>query len=381
MYMKKSPSFGMLHLVALGCVLSASVSAMVSSYPKLALWKTGSLLLVFLYGATGARLASLGRETRFMAGVLLGCELLVLVTAASYFVGHAQFFGNPNSLGVVTGVVTTPVLLWGLIMSEGTRAYTRRLIAVLLSLLLLLSSYSRAGIGAGVAASFLLCFTFRRYRLLMKGAGLGLLAALLIAATVPLPDSNDVHTDTLVDVFLYKGKTEEGVFGSRQSPWQQTSEVIQLHPWFGAGFGTSVTAVEGPQSDFAVKSSSGSAREHGNSYMAILEWVGLLGVLPFAMLVLVVGANAYRGIVYMRSTSDFRSPLAPITAVLVAGLLHAIFEDWMFACGYYMCVFFWALVFIQADLLPAAETAHAVAMNSYPSTSLDRRYGSLAPGR
>jgi len=28
------------------------------------------------------------------------------------------------------------------------------------------------------------------------------------------------------------------------------------------------------------------------------------------------------------------------------------FEDWMFAVGYYLCVFFWAIAFIMMDVLP-----------------------------
>jgi hypothetical protein len=45
------------------------------------------------------------------------------------------------------------------------------------------------------------------------------------------------------------------------------------------------------------------------------------------------------------------SPLVPIVAVMVAGLIHAAFEDWLFAIGYYLCVVFWGLAFILVDLL------------------------------
>ena len=39
--------------------------------------------------------------------------------------------------------------------------------------------------------------------------------------------------------------------------------------------------------------------------------------------------------------------------VLLAGLVHAGFEDWLFAVGYYVSVYFWIFAFILADLLPA----------------------------
>ena len=35
--------------------------------------------------------------------------------------------------------------------------------------------------------------------------------------------------------------------------------------------------------------------------------------------------------------------------VMVAGLLHAGFEDWLFAPGYYLCVFFWSMAFVFVD--------------------------------
>jgi len=40
--------------------------------------------------------------------------------------------------------------------------------------------------------------------------------------------------------------------------------------------------------------------------------------------------------------------------VLVAGLVHAVFEDWLFAVGYHLCVFFWTMAFLLRDLLPGA---------------------------
>jgi hypothetical protein len=33
--------------------------------------------------------------------------------------------------------------------------------------------------------------------------------------------------------------------------------------------------------------------------------------------------------------------------------VHAAFEDWLFAVGYPLCVFFWALAFVLVDVLPA----------------------------
>jgi len=384
-YVRGTHWFGTIHLLALFCAIAALVSAIVSTYPRLALLKTGSLFLVFLYGATGARLGVIGREVKFITGLLLGCEFLVYLSAFLYFVLHEPFYGNPNSLGVVTGIVTTPVLLWGVIVSEGSSSHPRRLIALLLSILLVLSSYSRAGIGAAVLSCALLCLATKRYHLLLKGGAAALAAAILVAATVPLPDNHNVHTDTLVDIFLYKGKTDVGVFGSRQSPWKQTSAVIRSHPWFGSGFGTSVTSIEGWHEDYAFQSMYGSLREHGNSYLEIVEWVGLLGVVPFSFLIIAIAVNTVRALAFLFRSGDPISPLVPITVIVVAGVCHAAFEDWLFAPGYYMSVFFWALVFVQSDLLALAEPRFVLSpvrnVIAYPPCPLPDGYSALPAGR
>src|SRR5579862_8264952 len=49
--------FGLFHVMAGFAVLTALLSATVSRYPNVALLKVASLFLLFLYGATGARVA------------------------------------------------------------------------------------------------------------------------------------------------------------------------------------------------------------------------------------------------------------------------------------------------------------------------------------
>ena len=161
-------------------------------------------------------------------------------------------------------------------------------------------------------------------------------------------------------MFLYKGKPEQGLMGSRRGPWDQTWAVIQDHPWFGSGFGTSLTTNDWSQlvparSHF----DSRVNREHGNSYLAITEWVGLLGVVPFYLLILLVAVNICRVLSWLRQTGNAFSPVVPAAAILIAGLIHAVFEDWLFAVGYYICVFFWPVAFILIDLLRGRDVVYA----------------------
>jgi O-antigen ligase len=348
--------FTTFHLTALFCVIAGLLSAAVSAYPGLAFLKALSLLLLFLYGSAGARVAVLGREASFFSKLLLGCELLVYVTAMSYFIFHAEIFGNPNSLGAVMGVAVAPILLWGILVSERPSTHWRRIFAFALALLLLFSSYARAGIAGAVVSCILLCVALRRYRLLFKGTAIALGLAAFVAAVVPF---HQQPADSLTSVFVYKGRREDGILASRQPIWDETVSTIQQHPWLGSGFGTSPTSNEVVRQSGSFESLREATREHGNSYLAITEWVGLLGDIPFFGLVVLIAVNIGRALVQMRRTGNVLSPTIPLAGVLAAGLVHAAFEDWLFAAGYYLCVFFWTLAFIMVDVLPAPPAALA----------------------
>lgn len=350
--------FGLFHLVALFCVVAALVSAAVSAYPTLALLKATSLLLLFLYGSCGARLAVMDREARFFSALLLGCELLVYIAAIAYFVLKLEIFGNPNSLGAVMGVAAAPILLWGIFVSSQTLTRQRRTFAFTLALLLLFSSYARAGIAAGAVSCILLCVALRQYGLLLRGLVVALLLAAFVMAALPLHQQS---SDSLTSVFLYKGRREGGLLASRRPAWDETVSAMQEHPWFGTGFGTSPTSIEVVQQSGSFESLRAATREHGNSYLAITEWVGLLGDVPFLALLLLIASNVARTGMQMRRTGNAFSYAIPLAGVLAAGLVDAAFEDWLFAPGYYLCVFFWALAFVMVDILPATAPSAAPA--------------------
>jgi O-antigen ligase len=252
------------------------------------------------------------------------------------------------------GVAAAPILMWGILVSERPATRWRRTFAFALSLLLLFSSYARAGIVAAGVSCILMCVALRRYGLLFKGLGVAFLLAAFVAAMVPLHQQS---TESLASAFLYKGHREDGILASRRPIWDETVSTIQEHPWAGSGFGTSPTTSEVvPQSEH-FESLRDVSREHGNSYLAITEWVGLAGDIPFFALVILIAVNVGRALRQMRRTGNVFSPAIPLAGVLAAGLVHAAFEDWLFAVGYYLCVFFWSLAFIMVDVLAAPSAA------------------------
>jgi O-antigen ligase len=350
--------FTAIDLVALLCVTAAVVSSVVSSRVEISLLKSASLLLIYLYGATGAKVAVIGREGKFFPGLLIACEAISYLTAFAYAILHFELFGNPNSLGAVMGVVVVPVLLWGVLSSTDRHVRFRRTVALCLAAYLLYFSVSRAGILACTVAVTVMCVALRRQHLLIKGAAVLMFLVAIVA--VVQPGRFDTIVSSFTEDLIYKGKPEMGILGSRKSPWQETLDVIKRDKnyLFGVGFGTGSE----PQvvAGGLFRTAGGSVREHGNSYLALLEYVGLLGVVPFAVLLLMVLRQIYLGCSLMWRTRDPGHYIVPLVLVCIAGLVHAFFEDWLFAVGFYLTVFFWTAVFVLAELQSKTVPAPAI---------------------
>ena len=342
--------FGLFHVVALFAVLAAVVSAAVSHYKGVSLLKALSLFSLLVYAGTGARLAVAGRENRFFHGLLTGCEIFVGAIATAYLAG-TEAMGNPNSLGAVMGVVGAPILLWGSVVSEERFVRRRRLVMFAVCLCLVFASHARAGMAAAFVSCGLLCLALRRYKLLMQGVAM--IVILGSATAIVQPDLFSKTVSLLTHTVIFKGNDPSvGVLASRQSPWQQAADSIDQNFWFGTGFGTSYNGQDATESLGKFSTYSAASTEHGSSYLAIITWVGCMGVLPFVLLVAMLLRHVGQTVRWMLKTGDPFHPAIPLAMVILAGLLHASFEDWLFAPGYYISVFFWCMAFVFVDQMP-----------------------------
>ena len=352
--------FHSFHLLAAFCVAAAFVSASVSTYPKTAVLKAVSLLLLFLYAGTGGRLAIHGREWHFFRGLLLACEIVSWLAALAYFPFDPEPWGNPNSLGLVMGVGIAPLLFWGTLIAESRLLRWRRAAALYVSIMLLFLTVARASILGGLSAIAIGCIVLRRQKILLQAGMVALCGLTIVGLIAParlsgLPETASSH-------FVYKGRPDTGLLGSRRSPWQLTLDVIGQHPWLGSGFGTSPSGQE-LNGEGMFSSNTDTSREHGSSYLAIVEWEGLIGVVPFAALLLTLLWKAGQVLAWMSRTRCANHPAVPIVMLIVGTFIHAAFEDWLFAPGYYFTVFFWTLAFALFDIAPPrASTARAIPM-------------------
>jgi hypothetical protein len=343
--------FGAFHAFALFALLAAMVSAAESLYKAQSSMKVVSLFLLFLYAGTGMRVSIQGRENRFLAGLVTGCEIFVGVIAAFYLSGM-EILGNPNSLGAAMGVAAAPILLWGALLKQGTFSRRRRSIFFGIAMCLTFFSEARAAMLASVVSCGLLCLVLRKFRLLTFGMGIIAIFGASMAILKPEAFSDIVSVST--STVLYKGKDpSDGIMASRQSPWRDTVNSIQKNWWFGTGFGTSDNGdVESGQRGRFV-STTAISKEHGSSYLAILSWVGVAGVLPFMFLLISVFRKITQTMIWILRTGEVAHPVIPLAVMALAGLIHAAFEDWLFAPGYYLCVFFWCMVFAMVDQFPS----------------------------
>jgi O-antigen ligase len=371
--------YGSLHLLAFFCICAAFVSATVSPYIQMASLKALSLLLLFTYCASGARLAVLGREGRFFHGLLWACEVAVYITAVCYLGLGSSIWGNPNSLGAAMSIGLFPVLLWGWLTSEGLSLKFRRLVALLLCTYMIHFSMARAAMVAMVVVTLVFCLCLHQYKLLAKVVALVLFFTAI--GGMLAPENLNQQLGDLTDAVLYKGHKDEGVMGSRRTPWEKSIASIKEHPLFGTGYGTSPTG-EDPGLGFGrFASSAETVREHGSSYMTIVEWVGLLGVLPFAAILGVTASNVWKVCSWMNRTHDPRHYSIPVAMVVLSGLVHANFEDWLFAVGSYPCVYFWVFAFLLADLLPVVVTVPVAGIASRFSRPVPAGFGAAVHNR
>ena len=319
-------------------------------------------------GLTALTLASAGMAWARMSGPrhlfspLIGHALVALAVVVLGLPSDKAFDIPTEGMALYQGAVTGSNLL-GIIQAMAIpflawRLYVDRrnwplacLIALLLALTTILCVLSGSR-GAMIALllsllGFTLAFgVFRFVLILAVGATVSL--AVLVAS----PSVNDA-----VRRIIYKAReTDQSLFYTRESTWEESWTMAKRGGAVGAGFGVSI----GSETVDVGLTAVGYGREKGNSQLAVLEEIGIVGLIIYGAMLLALFIPLVRT---MARTWDGGRRIACGLALgaLLGILSQSVFEAWFVAPGAPESSFFWTLSGLALGLVEGSRQRTAAA--------------------
>jgi len=265
----------------------------------------------------------------------MGCVLNLMGLWRPEAGNFSGMFGNANSLGSFMALVAPILMLKTYQALDQGRAV--RIVHALFSMsfgVFLVLSRCRGGMVATVVAcGWWLVFSYRRlFGLLVGGVAA---SALVLALYFPH------YLESLDEVYVKKGSTY--VTQSRENLMLDSWEAAKESPIIGVGFGVARGFSEAWEFEFETGSAS---REKVNSYLALIEEVGIVGsMFIVAPLLWVLVESARRLLLLAKScpSSDEFLTTLTLSACFVGGLVNAFFEAWLTAAGFFSTVIFWLI--------------------------------------
>ena len=346
-----------------------------------------SFALTLAIAASLALTASADRALfeRLLASVLAGSVVVALLGLAVLLVSRddalqratatipTRYRGigeNPNTAAMLFAV-TLPLALWVVLDRRGHLRALGAACALLLAGSIVASGSRGAFVTATAAATVLLATTFRRRQAAYAFAALAAAVALAFAAAeVPSPDpsatepagpacvrckeaANDAdRVFRLEDEIGAPDSADAGerrtLFAStgRVDAWEAALDHASERAVAGYGFGTEERVFVDRHYAFFGGSSE-------NSYLGVLLQLGVAGLVLLALL---LGTLVWRCTVGLRRLGGAdRSSAAAATAVLVAGLLLAGVQSYLYAVGNDATLAVWTCGFLAAGFADAAR--------------------------
>ncbi len=226
--------------------------------------------------------------------------------------------GNANALGASL-MLTSPWLIYELrrCWKPGwRRTYLLGLTGALI--LIMLATHSRAALGALVVITFFAVRGIKMRRQIVLAYSLVLMVVLTYGFR---PQTFDFLAQS------YVTKRADTIFASRGQQMEDSWEAAKQGGVLGAGFGVSI----GESRYWSLKTISRLAREKGNSFLAIVEETGVIGlVLYCAMLCCLLYAIRRPN---LAPDPDRRFIINIATGYFLGALLHGQFEAWFLSFG------------------------------------------------
>jgi O-antigen ligase len=337
----KIPWGGVLTTVFVAVAFSSTVWSLAPSYTMARAISIALLVVgVYLFGAGGSALAGGGLLISSMIWInwaILLVSILMLPLPRSWDSGlYRGPFGNPNGLAGAL-VLTLPFIVGKAFASQnGTarfRSWWPRVVlrvASFATVALILLSRSRTVIVTMlvVLMLFAVATVRRKVEVVVVGSFLIGLTLIVVPAQAARP---------AIKHFVYKGY-EGDVFFSRRESLEATWAMARERPWFGHGFGVAGDTMPGQAWGGGFTTPIGFGREKTNSYLGLVEEVGVVGTLP---LLLGLGYGVYRAGRRIRSIG-WSDPIGmALLACVLSGLVHVNGEAWLTSAGSLEAFWFW----------------------------------------
>lgn len=349
----------------------AMITWLWSVQPQLTLMKSGAWWLVCLALVSGGYRWACRNALQDAFGFLLPLFIVVLVagplgrgSVSAYSEGagmdlYQGMTSNPNMMGSLL-FMTLPLLLWRFYLNRGSQA-KKWLWGILLATILvtLLITVSRSSILAScllLGAYTLAMPMARRSQLYLLG---GLAVAMVLAAspgTLRYIEGKYIRKNLISE--------EISPFFTREEPWEISLRMAKKGGLLGGGYGVSLDAGTFKGGFTSV----GYSREKGNSQLAIVEEMGLVGLTLHLGIVFTLLKRLWQAF-QREQNRDLRTLLAIVSGAIAGVLTTGLFEAWWVAPGSPESIWFWTMVGLGLGLVDRIERQRKTELQFRATTS------------
>lgn len=321
--------------IAIIFIVYAFLSALYSSHPKETIERTITISVLYLsvfwiiwkyaYIKGPDRIVSIMLQVMLL--VCIGSFLMIFIGPIRPFT-TGRFTGivyNPNSLGIICAI-HLPLSLWQYLETKRKPA----LFLFILMLLALLLTSARGSMTASVISlGYFIYARSQKYRPLIFSLAISLILILIWAI------------ETLLKEFFafYIRADNIPMLGGRLHIWPVALQLITEKPFFGYGFGTEEFL-------FVLKKHTMLGYHiylTHNSYLGMTLQLGVVGAIIFFLPLFILSFKEL-----FSKRTDEAVPLLryALRATLIAGLICAFYESWIYVVGNPVAFPYWIAVML-----------------------------------
>lgn len=269
------------------------------------------------------------------------------------FSSYGMFQGytyNSNVFGALAAIASTFFLWKAYLHRENTKLLRLWVAIYSVNFLAIIMSQSRSALLITLCIlSGLICV----YSVRKIVTVLFLLVFFMVTTFILFP----ALKDKIISQIVYKHSTN--VLDTRVDVWGESLEGARAGGWIGGGFGVSIGS-----SDWEGGFSANTyGREKGNSQLAVLEELGIIGFILYGGIILIILKELYAGYKTAKS-QDMKVAQALVFGAIVGMIIQSIFEGWWVALGSVDAVLFWSTLGVGLGLrnldLRLSNHAHTV---------------------